>query len=47
MKNGETGEFNDFHVTRVPGGWIFHKPPTYINTSATTIFVPFNNEFMD
>jgi len=44
MKYGEVIEFGYWNVTRVPGGWIFHAGN---GKSQTSVFVPFNNEFMN
>jgi hypothetical protein len=34
----------NIYITRVPGGWIYSD--TY-NEKPTSVFVPFNNEFME
>lgn len=37
---------DDLHtVVRVPGGWIYHS--SNLNGVATSVFVPFNQEFND
>lgn len=50
LKLGEfiEDENTGYHITRVPGGWIFRK--IYFGHSAssmTSVFVPFNNDFQN
>lgn len=58
MKLNHTIEFsNGYHVTRVPGGWIyiyFQRNQVAMpdgmwseNYTPTSVFVPFNNEFQE
>jgi len=42
MKLHTTLHFNDFAITRVPGGWIYLLTEFENNCS---VFVPYNNEF--
>ena len=52
MKNGEKAENRtNFYTTeqliRVPGGWIYTTTTVVIHSvSVSSVFVPFNNEFM-
>lgn len=50
LKLGESieDEKTGYHITRVPGGWVFYKYYAGMNSSSkTSVFVPFNNEFQN
>jgi len=48
LKFGESykDHSTDYHITRVPGGWIFRRLCIeYNGSSQTSVFIPFSTEF--
>ena len=46
MKLHDTLFYDDFQVTRVPGGWLYSKSDI-VGKVLDSVFVQFNNEFQE